>query len=555
MSDSQPIKGSKDDLAQRGRRSAASLYDPALPMPEAADMERCLLGALMQAPALAPEVMRVLATEDFSVEAHGFIFGMIARRTERGDPVEPPFLVRDLYDQGVADKFGGPGLVSECYAACPNPGHALFYAGHVRDKAVARRVIVAASRCLSATLVQSDRESVEAASLALVDEVLLAVRNASEAQKIVHIRQALRDGQQELESAFQNRGHVLGDTCTGYTSLDRALIKGLVPRSNTVIAGDTGSGKTALAIGILLNMALNRGHYKEFYNWDSSYSDRISDWQAALAEGRGTPRHRAKKVLIVCLEASQTETALQMLLGEAGVDIHNIYGGFMDRQTMPAVERAAESLVQTQVYLWDAPGITVEELAAEVKRFKLQHPDLDVVCVDHMGLLDARGVKDKGNETALAGYVSNSLLRMYQQCNVRGLTLVQLNREAAEKGASGKRPTRAMLRGSGKIEQDADTILMPYRPAHYNPEADPEEAYIVIAKARGCRINLNGVRMVWHGGTKRFLSGYKWTEELHEELKATDFDLSVKLYEKWSYGDIIPDNRLYSVQEENRQVR
>lgn len=551
------IEGSKADIAeqQKTKRPRGQDVTAAVALPSAAEMERAALGAIMQASEVnGPAALRTLREEDFAIEAHGIVFRLLMQLLEAGSPVEPSTVVRRLYDQSLVDRVGGSAIVSECYSACPNPAHFGHYAAEIVTKAKSRAIIRAAWDTAERILGEPTRENVEAQAMALVDTLLLTTRSGDTA-KIVHIKDPLLEGMDELEEAMKNRGHVLGEICTGYTDLDRALLKGLPRGTMHIIAGDTGSGKTALAVCILLNMALARGHYRQFYNWDSSYTNKIHNWKAALAEGRGTPRHKKLKVLMVCLESSQTEMALQMLMGEAEVDLRTMYGGFMDRTVMPRLQGKCLDLVDSQIYLWDAPGITVEELAAEVKHFKMRHPDLAVVCVDHIGLLGTHAIRDKGNETAITGYVSNALLRLYQQTNVVGLSLVQLNREAADAGSKGKRPTRAMMRSSGKVEQDAYTILMPYRPAHYIPDADPDEAYIVIAKARGCAPNLNGVPMLWNGPTKRFLSAYKWTEEMHERLKATDYDLAAALYEKYSYGDIVERDELFSVKETSKQVR
>lgn len=546
-----PIPGSKEAL----KKEARPVVDVRRPMPSAVEMEQAAIGAILQAPdENGADALRRLREEDFSHDSLAIIFRVMMQLLQANKPIELPAVVRALYDQNLMDKVGTPAVVSECYTACANPGNFGYYAKEVRTKATARLVMREAWAAAESIQQEPTAENVEQSAMRLVDALLLATRS-SDAAKIVHIKEPLLEGMDDLEEAMKNRGHVLGEICTGFTDLDRALIKGLPRGTAHIIAGDTGSGKTALAVCILLNMALARGHYRQFYNWDSSYTNRITDWKAALAEGRGTPRHKPLKVLLVCLESSQTEMALQMLMGEAAVDVSAMYGGFMSREVMPRLQEHCLRLADSQVYLWDAPGVTVEELAAEVKHFKMRHADLAVVCVDHIGLLGAHAIRDKGNETAITGYVSNALLRLYQQVDVVGINLVQLNRSGAEAGSKGKRPTRDMMRSSGKVEQDAYTILMPYRPAHYDDAADPEEAYIVIAKARGCRPNLNGVPMLWKGGTKRFHSAYKWTEEMHERLKVTDYDLAAALYEKHQYGDTVQRDELFSVKESAQQVK
>jgi len=534
-----PLPGSKQDLAAARRKSRpadAGPIDPAIGLPAAVDMERCALSCLMQAPDFCGAIgLRLLSPDDFSVDAYGQLFDIMSQRIQIGNLVDPVSLTQELFDRGLIEKMGGPAFVTEIYTASPNPAHFEHYAREVVQKATARRVVLACSAAMHGIMSEPTRENTADLAAGLVDAVLQATAE-TDRTKVVHLSDAIGEAMEDLDKTIANRGHVTGEMATGFTDLDRVWITGMRRTENIVIAGDTSMGKTSLALQILENITTGTGHYKEFYNYPGhDRNNRIESWQAEVESGRAVSRFGKKTAVLVCLESSQVEMALKLLMGRAGVNLLTIQGGMISKSDMAAIGKSGRDLGESQLYIWDAAGVTVEELSAEMKNFKMQHGEkFACLCVDHCGLLGARGVRDHGNETAVAGYVSSSLRNLYKKLDVVGLSLWQLNREAATKGQRGQRPTRADLRSSGRIEQDASRILMPYRPGHYSDDddVDASEAYLIIAKNRGGPLNLTGIQTRWEGESARFYS----------EQKDED-------------GQWRPRHRLFSLKDSEQQIR
>ncbi len=501
---------------------------PGAQLPQAQEMERCVLGCMMQAPDYAAAIgMRLLKAGDFAVEAHGMLFELVMTQFNAGRPVDPATLLQMSHDRGLMEKVT-PVIISECYTASPNPSHVEHYAREVLVKAKARRVVLHCWETANALMREPTEEVLQVQCGQLVDNILLNTRNADGA-KIVHISEAIAEGMEELDHTIANRGHVTGPMASGFTDLDRMFITGFRPTENITIAGDTSMGKTSLAVQILENISTGTGHYRQFYDFDVKHAP---DWRAEIEAGRARSRYGKQMVLLVCLESSQVEMALKLLMGRAEVNVQEIQRGMIGREAMTRLGRSGKDLQQSQFYIWDAAGVTVEELAAELKAFKVQNPSLAAVCVDHCGLLGARGIRDQGNETAICGYISNVLRNLWKKLEVVGFTLWQLNRDAAGKGEKGKPPSLRDLRSSGKIEQDATKVIMPFRPGHYSDEADESEAFLVIAKNRGGPRSAAGIQMRWDGNYTRFYS----------EQKDED-------------GQWRPRPLLYSLKESDQQVR
>lgn len=504
---------------------------PASPLPSCHAIERCVLSCFMQAPDLAAAgLMRTVKPEDFDIEAHGHLFRLLSAQMDAGAAVDLMTVAQLVQDHQLDVNLGGLAGLSDIFTAAANPADFDDYAREVKVKARARGIIQSCWKAVKTIQQQPTSDTVKDAAGALVDGILTSMADEQRV-RIVPLREALYEATDDLEQTMANRGHVTGDRATGFTDLDRLFIKGLHLTENIVIAGDTSMGKTSLAVQIMENMATGTGHYREFYDYDVKHAH---DWHVEVEAGRARCRYGKQACLLVCLESSQMEMASKMLLGRAGVNVKAIQSGMMAKEDLRLIGKASEALGSAPFWIWDAAGITVEELSAECKNFKLQHPELAVICVDHCGLLGARAVKDHGNETAVAGYVSSTLRNLYKQLNVVGLSLWQLNREAAAKGSRGQRPTRADLRSSGRIEQDATRVIMPFRPGHYKQDEDTDEteAYLIIAKNRGGAINLNGIPCRWDATCTRFLS-----EQKDEQ------------------GNWRPRHKLFSLREEDQQVR
>ena len=102
----------------------------------------------------------------------------------------------------------------------------------------------------------------------------------------------------------------------------------------------------------------------------------------------------------------------------------------------------------------------------------------DIVFIDHIGLIRVNGNSNLAHEI---GENTSALKALAKELQIPIVGLCQLNR-AVEKEKN-KEPTLADLRDSGRIEEDADCVILLYRENYYNQEVDGRAKYIV-AKCR-----------------------------------------------------------------------
>jgi replicative DNA helicase len=89
---------------------------------------------------------------------------------------------------------------------------------------------------------------------------------------------------------------------------------------------------------------------------------------------------------------------------------------------------------------------------------------LDIVCIDHMGLLKA-SERYSGNKVAETEEVSGAMKQIAKDLDIAVINVMQLNR--AVEARESKAPTLADLRWSGAVEQDSDVVMLLHRPAYY----------------------------------------------------------------------------------------
>jgi replicative DNA helicase len=182
--------------------------------------------------------------------------------------------------------------------------------------------------------------------------------------------------------------------------------------------------------------------------------------------------------------------------------------------------QAAEEHAQ-RLWVDDERDMTVERLCQKLAIFKLTHPNLVGVGIDYLGLLAGNDYKD-------VSAASRRIKRAAGELGVPILLLCQLKRGIEDR--PDKRPLMSDLRESGQIEQDADKILMLYRPGYYNPKADQTEAFLYVRKFRDGERNKT-IRLRWDGPTVSFFEA----EPKPRKERETSFQPDLVTMEDWEF--------------------
>ncbi len=255
----------------------------------------------------------------------------------------------------------------------------------------------------------------------------------------------------DVNDAYQ-QGHAPRDFAScGISDLAR-MIGGWRRKRLYVIAGRPGMGKTTMALSSLLRTAL-KGHGVMLFSLEMG-KEELSEMALCDLAYDHNRRVEYRDISILAVARS----------------------GFREKfEHVLAVSSLFNSL---PFYIDDRQGLTVAAVRSRAQqyaqRLEADGRRLEVIAIDHLGLLRA-SQSFGGNKVAQTEDVSNDLKRLAKDMNCAVVALAQLSR--AVEGREDKRPTLADLRWSGAIEQDADVVMMPYRPEYYlqRKEDDPDK--------------------------------------------------------------------------------
>lgn len=203
------------------------------------------------------------------------------------------------------------------------------------------------------------------------------------------------------------------------------------------------------------------------------------------------------KVLYMSIEMSTYDLWARATCGVLQIDWSDVLqknynklpGGNLDAFRSEAVNLAAR--YGDNLLIDDNSRVTIDNIWQKVAQHK---PDFLVV--DHQDLV----THPESNPVKRAGAVSWALKQIGKEFDIPVLMLQQLNRGTEEHSRDNRRPNMSDLRGSGELEQNADTILFIYREDYYKRPDEvgrTSETEFIVAKNR-MGIRNQAIKVIYH---------------------------------------------------------
>jgi replicative DNA helicase len=189
----------------------------------------------------------------------------------------------------------------------------------------------------------------------------------------------------------------------------------------------------------------------------------------------------------------------RMLCSLARVDAHRLRSGRIPHEDRVELTSAADKLSEAQIFVDDTSSLTMMSLRSRARRLKAK-VGLDLILVDYLQLVSFPKSESRQHEIS---NISRSLKGLARELEVPVVALAQLSRQVELRDPP--RPQLADLRESGSIEQDADVVLLLYRPEYYPRYRDEENrglAEVVCAKQRNGPTGI--VKLQFFDSTMRF---------------------------------------------------
>ncbi len=388
--------------------------------PQAIDMEEAVLGAIMLEKEAVITILDILKPESFYKDSHRKIFKAVSDLSTREFPVDLYTVTEELRAHGELESIGGPVYLSQLTSKVVSAANVDYHARIVAQKYIQRELI----RVSTEIQTRSFDDTWDVTELLDYSEnELFQIAEGNIKREVSPINMVIKEAIKEIEEAGKREDALVGIP-SGFTKLDR-LTSGWQKAELVIIAARPSMGKTAFALSMARNMAIDHG----------------------------------KKVAIFSCEMSSIQLVNRLIVAETDIAGDKIRNGRLSEEEWKQLDTRIKKLVQAPIFIDDTPAISIFELRAKCRRLMAQHK-LDIVIVDYLQLMS--GPDNAGSREQEVSNISRSLKSIAKELNVPIIALSQLNRSVEMRGGT-KRPLLSDLRESGAIEQDADMVVFIHR--------------------------------------------------------------------------------------------
>src|SRR5712664_2428479 len=229
------------------------------------EAEQAVLGAMMLDQDAALKAAEVLDDTMFYREGHRLLFRSMLSLTERGDVIDPVTLRDELSRRGDLDRAGGMEYIAALIDVVPTAANVDYHAKIVRDKAVLRRLVEAATG-----IIQDVYEGHGTAGEVLdnAEHRVFQVAQFRRAEEFIRIKELIWPTMERIEQVQAGAGALTG-VPSGFVDLDR-YTAGFQRSELIILAARPSMGKTALALNIVQHAAIEHNTGVAFFSIEMS---------------------------------------------------------------------------------------------------------------------------------------------------------------------------------------------------------------------------------------------------------------------------------------------
>ena len=404
--------------------------------PHAPELEEAVIGACLIEQEALPLIADKLRPEMFYDDHHQLIFAALMAMYHAGKKIDILTVKEELARRGNLDAIGGPYAIVQLSSKVASSAHIEYHAQIIHQKYLAREMVVGFNKLLTCAM----DETID------IDDTLIDAHNIRDMETL------MADTMEEAERRIAKSVNGVTGIPTGLTELDKKT-GGLQDNDLIVIAARPSVGKTAFALHLARH--------------------------AALA---------GNAVAVYSLEMQGERLGDRWLMAACNINPYRWRNGIPNPQEVAEARTTASGLAQLPIYVDDSSSVSMDHIRSSARLLK-SRKQCDMIIIDYLQLCDMSTKQVNRNREQEVAQATRKAKLLAKELHIPVVLLSQLNRESENR--PGGRPELAHLRESGAIEQDADIVILLYRPAMLHIPTDRESGYpteglgvAIVAKQR-----------------------------------------------------------------------
>lgn len=430
--------------------------------PHNIEAEQSVLGSMFLTKKALQKSLEGLAIDDFYLDSHQKIFECIKEVNDSNKAVDLNTVVEELNRRNWLQQVGNIDYLVEVINTVPTTANIDEYINIVNEKSLIRKFIDVTTNMVKESYSVKDLGDF----LFNAQKQIANVSQGLKTSEFKTIQDVLVKTQSDLEALASNKSEITGIP-TGFYDLDK-ITSGFHPYQMIVIAARPGMGKTAFALNMATNIAINS----------------------------------KKSVAIFNMEMGAEQLVTRMLSSVGQIEGSKLKTGNLEHNDWKKVNEAVSRLSNTRLFIDDNAGQTVADIRAKCRRLKNSPSGLDIVIIDYLTLIQSAGKSSSSgqNRQQEVSDISRALKTMAMELEIPVIALSQLSRGIEQRK---DKPVLSDLRESGAIEQDADMVAF----IHCSEEEKVKEdrlTELVIRKHRNGP--LKDIPLIFQTSTSTFVN-------------------------------------------------
>lgn len=455
--------------------------------PQATEVERAILGAMLVEQEAIPEVIDLLPQDAFYDRRNQEVFDAIVATWDSGTPADLVTVTETLKRRGRLEEIGGGYELAKLTQDVASTANVEHHARIVTEKYLARRTIEKLRRIIARAFEEDVFEVLQDAERSIYD---LANERFLKGG-LEHVSAGAERAMQRLDEWLA--GNVTDRWATGIPTIDDAFSGGLPVGEVTTIGGHTSGYKTAFLVELVKRSALRAQKSRENFAIPVFSAEMTAEQivhraaanMARIPERKLRPNHKGR------IKASDEE-----------------------------VERyraQIEKISAMNIFVDPTPDPTPEQMRSRLLRLQSQH-EIAFWAADYLEKINT----DEDTREQQVAAAIKAQKNISKDLEIPGVALSQYKR--GPKRRKDKRPTKEDYRFSGKIEHESYMCWHLHPPFYWidrgeecsdYDETDPNAIYILCDKHRNGPIG--EVRLVLEDRWGRFVDPKEPEEPVFQE--------------------------------------